>query len=125
MTITNLRTGLALAALALAACKTTESGAVKVDGPQVKRTAGNVAQTEETPQISSKAKLLFEDAVKAFEAQKKSGQYDWPTLEKKFRNAADADDNLAEATYNLGVIAERQGKTKEAVTLYKQALGMG
>lgn len=117
----------ALAGLSLAAagCKTTETvdtNTVKVDGPQVKRTGNNVAQTEETPQVSSKAKLLFEDAVKAFDAQKKTGQYDWATLEKKFRNAADADENLAEATYNLGVIAERQGKTKDAVGFYKRAL---
>jgi tetratricopeptide (TPR) repeat protein len=113
----------ALAALVVQGCKTTDPGTgVKVDGPQVKRTNNNVAQTEEAPQISSKAKLLFEDAIKAFDAQKKTGQYDWATLEKKFRNAADADDKLAEATYNLGVIAERQGKTKEAVSLYKEAL---
>ncbi|MDP1922571.1 MAG: adventurous gliding motility TPR repeat lipoprotein GltE, partial [Myxococcales bacterium] len=108
---------------AVQGCKTTEAGGdVKVDGPQVKRTSKNVAQTEEAPQINSKAKLMFEDAVKAFDAQKAKNQYDYPTLEKKFRNAADADDNLAEATYNLGVIAERQGKTKEAVSYYKEAL---
>jgi tetratricopeptide (TPR) repeat protein len=112
----------AAAALGVQACKTVEAGAVQVEGPQVKKTAKNVVQTDEAPQISSKAKLLFEDALKAFDAQKKTGQYDYPGLEKKFRAAADADERLAEATYNLGVLAERQGKTKEAASYYKQAL---
>ena len=79
-------------------------------------------QTEVVPQISSKAKLIFDDALKTYETQKKKGQIDYPGLEKRFRAAVDADPNLAEATYNLGVLADRQGKTKEAVSLYKEAL---
>jgi tetratricopeptide (TPR) repeat protein len=113
----------AVCLLAAQSCKTTEAGAdVKVDGPQVRRSAKNVAQSDEMPQINSKAMLMFEDGVKAFDAQRKAGTYDYVSLEKKFRNAAAADDNLAEATYNLGVLAERQGKTKEAVAFYKEAL---
>lgn len=74
------------------------------------------------PVINSRAKLLFEDAVKAWEAQKKAKATDYASLEKKFRAAADADPALAEATYNLGVLAERQGHMREAVSHYKAAL---
>ncbi len=98
-------------------CTTTQSNTVKDDG---KAGAQNTAAAE--PQISNKAKLLFDDALKAMETQKKAKAIDYPSLEKKFRAAADADPNLAEAVYNLGVLADRQGKTKEAVALYKEAL---
>lgn len=113
------------AGLALSACSTTTAtsgGPVGVAGPRVGSVAGGAAQGELQPQVNAKAKLLFEDAVKAWEAQKKARVFDYASLEKRFRAAADADPNLAEATYNLGVLAERQGKTKEAVALYKQAL---
>ena len=83
---------------------------------------GGDGQTEQVPQISSKAKLIFDDALKAYDTQKKAKQIDYPGLEKRFRAAADADPNLAEAVYNLGVLADRQGKVKEAVSLYKEAL---
>jgi len=86
-------------------------------------TADGVAgPTEVIPQINSKAKLAFEDAVKAWEAQKKAGAYDYVTLERKFKAASEADEQLAEAEYDLGVLAERQGKTQEAVSHYRDAL---
>lgn len=81
-----------------------------------------VGPTEVIPQINSKAKLAFEDAVKAWEAQKKTGAFDYVTLERKFKAASDADEQLAEAEYDLGVLAERQGKTQEAVGHYRDAL---
>ncbi len=79
------------------------------------------ASDKQTP-INSRAKLLFDDAVKALEAQKKAKAVDYPKLERMFRAAADADSALAEATYNLGVLAERQGRVKEAASYYKEAL---
>ena len=111
--------------LVFAACATT--GKTGTSGPAGGATTsgrrnGPVEGSGTAPEISSKAKLGFEDAVKAFDAQKKSGQYDYPGLASKFKAAADADPNLAEADYNLGVIAERQGKTKDAVAYYKSAL---
>ena len=72
--------------------------------------------------VSAKAMLLFEDALKAYEAQKSTGTFDYPQLERKFQQALDADGKLAEAEYNLGVLAERQGKTDEAVRRYQGAL---
>jgi len=72
--------------------------------------------------ISTRAKLLFEDAVKAYEAQKKTKVFDYALLESKFQAALAADSNLAEADYNLGAIAERQGKTEEAIGHYQTAL---
>ncbi|MFP2911159.1 adventurous gliding motility TPR repeat lipoprotein GltE, partial [Pyxidicoccus sp. 3LFB2] len=72
--------------------------------------------------ISNTAKARFEDAVKAFDAQKKAKAFDYPSLERKFKLALESDANLAEADYNLGVIAERQGKANEARAHYKAAL---
>ncbi len=115
----------ALSGWSLMNCATTSNtvdakGIVK--GPKVAATADGAVRGESTPQISSKAKLLFEDALKAYEAQKKSRAFDFPGLERRFRAALEADGNLAEASYNLGVLADRQGKTKEAVAHYKDAL---
>ena len=55
------------------------------------------------------AELSFEDALKAYDAQKKANAWDYVALERKFKAAVDEDPNLAEADYNLGVLAERQG----------------
>lgn len=89
-----------------------------VSGPAGEGAPGVAAQ----PQISNRAQVLFEDALKAFEAQRKANTYDYGSLERKFQAAADADPNLAEAIYNLGVLAERQGKTDAAVGHYRDAL---
>jgi tetratricopeptide (TPR) repeat protein len=113
---------LLLAALTGAACTTTTAtGPAAPTSPRPTAVKERPAESEPTP-INSKAKLLFEDGVKAADAQKKAKSPDYAALEKKFSAAADADSQLAEATYNLGVLAERQGKTKEAVSLYKEAL---
>jgi tetratricopeptide (TPR) repeat protein len=73
-------------------------------------------------EVSTRAKLLFEDAIKAFEAQKKARALDYPMLENKFQAALDEDPKLAEAEYNLGVLAERQGKRDVAAAHYRAAL---
>ena len=71
---------------------------------------------------NSKAMLLFEDATKAAEAQAKSGQRDDVALERRFLAVQQADPTFAEADYNLGVLAERQGKREQAFGLYRSAL---
>ncbi len=71
---------------------------------------------------STRGKLLFEDAAKAFENQKKSKIYDYPYLERKFAAVLAEDSSLAEAEYNLGVIAERQGNAEAARAHYLAAL---
>src|SRR5687768_11102793 len=69
--------------------------------------AAEAAQPNQ-PQISNRAKMLFDDALKSME--KKGANPDYAGLERKFQAALAADDKLAEANYNLGVLAERQGK---------------
>ncbi len=101
-------------------CATTQSNTTNDTRKGVSGQTGDTGAAQ--PEISNKAKLLFDDALKAWETQKKAKAIDYPALEKKFRAAADADPNLAEAVYNLGVLADRQGKTKEAVAFYKDAL---
>jgi tetratricopeptide (TPR) repeat protein len=113
MTRRALRLSALAVSLALAGCAG-PSGNVKLGGPKV----GAGGEVE----ISGRAKLKFEDALKAFEAQKKANTWDYPALEKKFQAALDEDPNLAEAHYNLGVLAERQSKQKEAVAQYEAAL---
>ena len=71
---------------------------------------------------NSHALLLFEDANKAAEAQAKSGNRDDATLERRYQAVRDADPSFAEADYNLGVLAERQGKQDQAFAAYKSAL---
>ncbi|WP_414640745.1 adventurous gliding motility TPR repeat lipoprotein GltE [Archangium sp.] len=108
----------ALAALFAAGCAGTTAATTGNTGT----TGGKTSKSNEPPPISNRAKLLFEDALGALEAQKKANALDYPSLERKFKAALDADPNVAEAEYNLGVLAERQGNTQEAVARYQAAL---
>jgi Flp pilus assembly protein TadD len=116
-----LRTVLGLVAAALLASGCTSSTAA---GPKTITPVAKAPPTKpaEPLPISNRAKLLFEDAVKAMDAQKKGKAVDYPSLERKFKTALEADPNLAEADYNLGVIAERQAKKDEAKGWYQSAL---
>lgn len=102
-----------------ASCASTSA---TVAGPQVRTVSGGAVKADVVPAVSNKAKLLFEDAVHAFDAQKKARQIDAVGLERKFKAVLEVDNNFAEAHYNLGVLAERQGNTKDAVAHYKTAL---
>jgi tetratricopeptide (TPR) repeat protein len=118
-----LRTLLGLGTAALLATGCTSSTATGPTGPKATPVVKPVQpKAAEPPPISNRAKLLFDDAVKAMEAQKKSKAVDYPSLERKFKAALEADPNLAEADYNLGVVAERQGKKDEAKGWYQSAL---
>ncbi len=104
----------------LAGCATSSSSGPAVSGPvEVRRTDGGPAAA---PTISATAKRKFDEAVAAWEAQKKAGNVDYELLTGKFSAAVEADENLAEGHYNLGVLAERRGKPDEAVAHYKRAL---
>jgi tetratricopeptide (TPR) repeat protein len=110
----------ALAALFAAGCAGTKAAGT---GTDTGTTGGKSAtKPNEPPPISNRAKLLFEDALGALEAQKKANAFDYPSLERKFKAALEADQDLSEAEYNLGVLAERQGNTQEAISRYQAAL---
>jgi tetratricopeptide (TPR) repeat protein len=106
----------AVTALLGAACATS-APAEKAPAPV---TAAPVASGPSAP--NGRAVLLFEDATKAAEAQAKSGQRDDAALERRFQAVQQADPTFAEADYNLGVLAERQGKRDQAFALYRSAL---
>ena len=105
----------ALSALLATACATS-APAEKAPAP----VSAAPATGPSTP--NSRAMLLFEDATKAAEAQAKSGQRDDAALERRFQAVQQADPTFAEADYNLGVLAERQGKRDQAFTFYRSAL---
>ena len=75
-----------------------------------------------SPPVTDRAKQLFDDAVKTYESQKRSNLVSYPALEAKLQAALAEDPKLAEADYNLGVLAERQGKKDEAIAHYQVAL---
>ncbi len=104
-----------LTALLATACGTS-APAQKAPAPVTAAPAGGPS----TP--NGRAVLLFEDANKAAEAQAKSGQRDDAALERRFQAVQQADPSFAEADYNLGVLAERQGKRDQALALYRSAL---
>jgi tetratricopeptide (TPR) repeat protein len=105
----------ALAALFLVAC----ASSAPAQKPEAPVTAP-AASGPSTP--NSRAMLLFEDATKAAEAQAKSGPRDDAALERRFEAVRQADPTFAEADYNLGVLAERQGKREQAYAAYRSAL---
>lgn len=114
--------GFALACLFAGATLTTSACTTK--NTRVDPGKASLGNPEDAKQIeiNSRAKLLFEDAVKAYDAQKKARAFDYVSLERKFGLALDADPRLAEAEFNLGVLAERQGKKDEAIRRYQAAL---
>jgi tetratricopeptide (TPR) repeat protein len=113
--MTPSRLAATLAALLATACATS--------GPAEKAPLAPVNAAPAAPGTpNSKAMLLFEDASKAAEAQAKSGQRDDAALERRFLAVQQADPTFAEADYNLGVLAERQGKRDQAFALYRSAL---
>lgn len=118
----SLRLCSTLALIALAAAGCTASTASGPTGAASSSNKTGTAAASGAPEISNRAKLLFEDALKAFETQKKAKALNYASLENKFEAALDADENLAEANYNLGVLAERQGKYDEAREQYEEAL---
>ncbi len=100
-----------------AACTTTPagpSGPIEVGGPET----GGGGRAE----VSEGAKRRFDEAVALYEQQRKAGAPDWEKLTGKFAQALEADGDLGEAHYNLGVLAEKRGKPDEAVAHYKRAI---
>jgi len=97
------------------ACKTTEPASQTLL-PQDQ----SPAQTNS--EISTRARLLFEEANKALEAGRKANAYDFATLERKYKAVLQEDSRLVEARYNLGVLAQMQNRTTEAETHYKEVL---
>src|SRR5437016_71973 len=126
---------LSLAALTTLAGCATPSGGKKADNTEADDTGGGktptgggntsggqtVARAENVPAINAKAQRLFEDANKAYSACKGGAKCDWDNVRSKYAQAYDADGHLAEAVYNQGVIAARQGKKEEAAELYERA----
>lgn len=115
--MTPSRLAATLAAILATACAT--------GTPAEKAPAAPVATAPSASAPSSpngRAMLLFEDATKAAAAQAKSGQRDDAALERRFQAVQQADPTFAEADYNLGVLAERQGKREQAQALYRSAL---
>jgi tetratricopeptide (TPR) repeat protein len=110
----------ALVALTLAGCATPGSA-----GPEPaaanKPAAPPVASTADAPP-NSRAMTLFDDANQTAQAQAKAKAPDDAALERKYDAARQADPRLAEADFNLAVLAERQGKREQAYLLYRSAL---
>ena len=110
----------ALCALLATACATTAPAekapaAPVASGPKAV-SSPSAAPAPSAP--SARAMLLFEDATKAADAQAKSGPRDDAALERRFEAVRQADPTFAEADYNLGVLAERQGKRDQAYAYY-------
>ncbi len=114
-----LRIVAVLAALDLLAC----AGGQQERRQEIAQPLQSESESGQTPDgVSTRAKLLFEDAVKAYDSQKKTKIADYSVLEAKFKAAGAEDPKLAEVDYNLGVLAERQGKKDEAISHYQTAL---
>ena len=103
-------------ALALGGCATSgvPSRAIEVPRP------ATPAPTDGP--ISATALRKFDEAVKFYEDGKKLKVVDLDALARRFEAVVEADDRLAEAHYNLGVIAGWQGRRADAVAHYRKAI---
>ena len=118
MSSTNFSLRPLLAVLVLVTACATSAPAEKAPAAPVAPAASGSGPS--TP--NTRAMLLFEDATKAAEAQAKSGSRDDAALVRRFEAVRQADPTFAEADYNLGVLAERQGKRDQAYASYRSAL---
>ena len=103
------------------ACKTTPSS-VEADPALSSQGESRGAAGQANSEISTRARLLFEDANKTLEAARKANAYDFPALERKYKAALQEDNRLVEARYNLGLLAQMQNQTAEAEKYYKEVL---
>jgi tetratricopeptide (TPR) repeat protein len=115
--LTPLRAALLL--LALAGCATSGTPSPQVTEP-VK--TGPAASGPADAGPSTHALTLFDDANQTAASQASAKTQDNAALERKYDAARQADPRLAEADYNLAVLAERQGKREQAYRLYRSAL---
>jgi tetratricopeptide (TPR) repeat protein len=100
---------LALAALPLASCAT----AKVQESPAARVRAAD---------LEPEARKEFEAAVALWDAGRKSGKPDLDGVERRLKAALSADDRLAEAHHDLGVIAEIRGKAEDAEAHYREAV---
>jgi tetratricopeptide (TPR) repeat protein len=114
-----LKAGALLAALGFVACAGSQQ---ERRGEIASELKSSPESAKPAPAVSTRAQLLFEDGVKAYDSQRKTRVVNYSALEAKFQAAAAEDPNLAEADYNLGVLAEKQGKKDEAIAHYQTAL---
>ncbi|HYQ80525.1 MAG TPA: adventurous gliding motility TPR repeat lipoprotein GltE, partial [Anaeromyxobacteraceae bacterium] len=90
--------------------------------PAAAAPAGKPAPASAEP--SPRAQRLFEEAVAAYEEQRKRGAaIDWEAQERRWRAVTEAQD-LAEAWFNLGVALERQGRAQDAASAYRRAVAL-
>ncbi len=102
--------------LALGACATSGVPSRAIEVPA----ARSAARADEP--ISPTALRKFEEAVKFHEDGKKLKVVDLDALARRFQAVIEADDRLAEAHFNLGVIAEWQDRHAEAAEHYRRAI---
>jgi tetratricopeptide (TPR) repeat protein len=110
----------ALLLLAVAGCATSGPPAPQAAQPPPRAKPGPTGPADAGP--SSQALLLFDDANQAAASQASAKMADNAALERKYDAARQADPRLAEADFNLAVLAERQGKREQAYLLYRSAL---
>src|ERR1700687_241645 len=114
-----LRIVAVLAALDLLACAGTQQQLRQ----EIAQPLQSESETGQTPDgVATRAKLLFEDAVKAYDSQKKTKIADYSVLEAKFKAAGAGDSKLGGGDYNLGVLGEGQGKKDEPIPHNQTAL---
>src|SRR4051812_11585397 len=88
-------------AVACSSSKEVTRGDAQVRGPKVESNTPTAqdgkgekpngpAAKSRMPEINARAKLYFDDALKAFDAQKRARKFDFPSLERKFQTALDA-----------------------------------
>lgn len=81
------------------------------------------AATAAPPQRAAPGKLAREKFEKA-SAEAKTGKADQGALESEYKAVVADDDSVAEAHYNLGLLAQRAGRLDEAEAKYKKALSL-
>jgi tetratricopeptide (TPR) repeat protein len=106
----------------LGGCPSTPTKPDEKPGQAASATQGQ--PDKQVEQVSDQAREAFERAVSAYQAQKKSGRFDYDDLLSRFQAALEVDPKLAEAHYNLGCIYEALRQDEQAQRHFQQALAI-
>ncbi len=120
-TATRSPAALPLVALLLAGCAGAPAAPTPAERPPRPEAPRVQARPAPGEPLTEAGRRLFDEAVRTHEEMLKAKAVDWAILERRWRAAADAT-GAPEASFNLGVTLERQGRDAEARAEYQLAL---
>jgi len=108
--------------LGLGGCATTTAAGPGGDGDRVASSAPGVPAPKVVVPVGEQAAARFREAVQLYQSGRAAGRPDYAAVEGLLQEALGLDRRFTRAQFNLGVIYEEQGRTKDAEAAYRKTL---